>query len=124
VLGFIRSQIKLYDDFLDRERAENATEPETMSKKYICGMEGSRYLELSGTGHTTILGAKEKASTIAKILEEKGKDAAFTSFCSRTSQAIQALCSTSTDAIAINDLHQVRPFYFIDIVPHQSNVRI
>jgi hypothetical protein len=110
VLGFIRSQIKLFDDFLASEAAENATEPETTSKKYVCGLEGSRYLELEGTGHATILGSKQKVSTIVKVLEERSEDAAFTSFCSRTSQAIQALNSMSTDAIAINDLHQVRTF--------------
>ena len=73
--------------------------------------EGSRHtvsIPPGGATHGIILGAKEAALDIKKLLENRKADQAFKSFCSRVSTAIQALNPESADTIAINDAHQVR----------------
>jgi hypothetical protein len=108
VLKFIRSQIKRLDKFHDV--TEDAVDSETTGETYISGMEGSRYIISSGNNHVTILGSKKEMMTIREPLDTTNGDVAFTSFCSRVSQAIQAFGYASEDAIAINDSHRVLCF--------------
>lgn len=84
-------------------------DPSTASKAVLTGLEGSeKYLtNESAAQHSTILGSPLGVLTIKKLLEGKGSDAAFTNFCSRVSNAIGALNSTSTNTFTVCDLQQV-----------------
>jgi hypothetical protein len=124
VLEFIRSQIKRFDEMY--RGTEDAVDAETISETYISGMGGSRYtVESSGAPeHSTILGSKQKLLPISQICDNANEDVAFTSFCSRVSQTIQALSSAPTDVIAINDSHRVMCSISPMFAPHLSTVYI
>lgn len=103
ILAFIESQIKQFDDFHKN------------SETYAVDMDGPvnpTTALSSGTRHLTILGSKQKASTIEELLKSTNADSAFASFCSRVSRAIQELSSNPADTPAVNDSHQVPMFVF------------
>ena len=99
----------LFDEFHEGTDSDPIFDAGTRSEVYISGMEGSRYLESSSANHATILGAKQKTLTISELLMAS-EDVAFTSFCSRISQAVQALSFTPADTIAVHPSHQVPCF--------------
>ena len=129
VLGFIRAQIKRFEDF--HTGTEDAVDAETVDESSINRMGGPGYTGSLGTDGAIILGSGQKMLAIEKILGDEDRGDAFTSFCSRVSHAVQALSSTSADTIAINDSHQVpcfinftdHSFFFINIHTRQIVLR-
>ena len=113
VLAFIESQIKQFDDFYKNAEIDSVN-AETTSRSCANYAGNPAVILRSGTHHLTILGSKQKTLTIEEVLEDKGADPAFTSFCSRVSLAIQVLSSAPADTIAINDSHRVRVVCFIN----------
>ena len=107
VLAFLRFQIKQFDNF--HKKAEKyAADAETISKEHIEDAKGSRHtvtIPSPGMDHVIILGSKRSATI--EELENREKDLAFTSFCSRLSIAIQALSTSSGPTVAVNNSHQV-----------------
>lgn len=85
------------------------------------GQSDTNYAEGSGgtsslaPNHVIVLGSKQKISTIESLIENRGTDPAFTSFCSRVSLVIQAQNSESADTIAINESHEVLLFTLLTL---------
>ena len=109
-MAFIKSQIEQYDEFY--QKAEKyAADGEAVDKDRTNHPEESRHtatVPVSGDNRAITLGAKRKTLAIRELLEAQSKDAAFTSFCSRVSLAVQELSSEPADTVAVNDSHQVR----------------
>ena len=80
---------------------------EVTSRIFISGMEGSKYREVWGTGHVTVLGAGQSLKTIGEVIEDNAADTAFNSFSYRILQAIRKFSSAPPDAVSASDLHQV-----------------
>jgi hypothetical protein len=63
----------------------------------------------SDINYSSVLGSKKEVKSIEAFLEGKSGDSLFTSFCARTSRAIQAL-SEGPDTPVVNGSHEVRSF--------------
>lgn len=124
VLLFLRSQVEQFDYF--HKKAEKySVNAGTVSEGPINHAKGSRHtvtITTAGTNHVIILGAKQKACDIQKLLTDQKADLAFKSFCSRVSIAIQAL--SPEDEIAINNAHQVRSSIFINVIIYDLHHRL
>lgn len=110
VLAFLRFQVGQFDEFHKKVKKYDLG-IETANKNPTNRTEGSRHtvnIPSAGANQGIILGAKEAALDIKTLLEDRKGDPGFTSFCSRVSNAVQALSPELADTIAINDSHQVR----------------
>ena len=80
-------------------------ENETMGTNCVIGAsDESTYQTVKMAGHTTVLGSRQKTTTIEELLSGREGDAAFTSFLSRVSTVVQGLSFTP---IAINEFQKV-----------------
>ena len=97
-----------------------AADAGTINTNHVDHARGSRHtttVPLPGPGHVIILGAKQTPMAI-EDLKNWETDPVFDAFCSRVSNAVQAL--SPVDMIAISKSHQVRSLIsltscFIDV---------
>lgn len=101
VLGYLRAQVDQLDNSLESE-AETSEIKTRNCVSITAGISDSR----------TTLGSPNKMITVGEYLEKKGTDAAFTSFCTRVSTAVQAMSIVSTGIPAIDNSNKVRLYIF------------